>query len=98
MQGRLPRNVRGPGCSPWDWVCGDEGVHTACWRHDSVSSCDWWDAVCWAEYGSYSTWIFTDTEALGMCENTVVTDIVTDPGAWGLSASHPGYFDYDPSN
>jgi hypothetical protein len=88
----------GPGCSPWDWVCGDESVHTACWRHDSVSSCDWWNVVCWAAYGSYSAWIFTDTEALGMCENTIVTDAVTDPGLWGLWANHPGYYDYDPSN
>ena len=88
----------GPGCSPWDWVCEDESVHTACWRHDSVPSCDWWNVVCWAVYGSYSAWIFTDTEALGMCENTIVTNAVTDPGWWGLPASHPGYFDYDPSN
>jgi hypothetical protein len=88
----------GPGCTPWDWVCEDESVHTACWRHDSVSSCDWWNVVCWAVYGSYSAWIFTDTEALGMCENTVVTNVVTDPGWWGLAASHPGYYDYDPNN
>jgi hypothetical protein len=88
----------GPGCIPWDWVCGDESVHTACWRHDSVPWSSWYDVIFWAEYGAYSTWIFTDTEAAGLCENTWLTDYLTDPAWYGLSANHPGYFDYDPSN
>jgi hypothetical protein len=85
----------GPGCSPWDWICGDENVHTACWRHDSASECDWWDLGCWAVYGAYSTWIFTDTEELGMCENTPWVDYYTDPTWWGLGLNHYGYYEYD---
>jgi hypothetical protein len=85
----------GPSCTPWDWVCGDENVHTACYRHDSATLCDWWDVGCWAVYGAYSTWIFTDTQALGMCENSPDVDYYTDPTWWGLSLNHKGYYEYD---
>jgi hypothetical protein len=93
----------GPGCTPWNWVCGDESVHTLCWNHDRAvcPTNTWYEELtypaCEVEYGAYSTWIFTDAEALGFCENDWVSDIGTEPWA-GLSTNHPDYYDYDPAN
>jgi len=95
------RGLCGPGCSPWYWVCEDYDVHTVCWNHDRASCPEshfvldvipnpvW--VACEAEYGAYSAWIFTDTQATGMCTNGSVTDSLTEP--WdGLSASFPDYY------
>jgi hypothetical protein len=86
----------GPGCSPWEWVCGDERVHTACWNHDRAScpTNSWSDYLnypfCMATYGAYSAWIFTDTQALGMCANNWFVDAVTEP--WTGTVNHPDYY------
>ena len=91
----------GPDCHPWDWVCGDERVHAACWNHDSAycpSSFNVWGVdipnpdypICYAEWLVYSAEIGVDTILGPLCANDWATDLLTRP--WpGLWTIVPGY-------
>jgi hypothetical protein len=47
----------GPGCSCWEWVCGDCCCHAGCATHDSTCrNCKWykpWNCVLCATFGSF---------------------------------------------
>jgi len=93
----------GPGCDPWTWVCGDTGVHAACWNHDRVS-CPYWIDTGWGfsvpnvdyprcetEYGAYTAVIFGETVPGAFCGNTAWADAVSLPW-WGLPAARASFF------
>jgi len=91
----------GPDCHPWDWVCGDERVHAACWNHDSAYCPETFTVwgidipnpdypICEVEWLAYSAEIGVDTILGPLCANDLATDLLTRPWT-GLWTIVPGY-------
>lgn len=80
----------GPGCTSWDWLCGDSNVHALCWQHDSAFCPDAsifnldYDA-CMAVYVVFSGEVAGDAK-LDNCEEDVSVP-------WPLWRSHPDFYE-----
>jgi hypothetical protein len=91
----------GPGCTPWDWVCGDTHVHALCWQHDSaycpltlgsilgipIPNPDY--PVCMTEYALFTA----STEGNSLLDNCEFDE----PVPFGIWSSHPDFYaNYQP--